>query len=164
MRACTIWQAGRATSAAPTYFPAISIHGRKYFDGGLHSNNPVLEVIDEAQTEFPESEIGLVVSIGTGQEAVRDPVGHVSNVVLSLLGRLTNTEAQHEVIMTERRYDDVREGYFRFQDHAELGMVDLAGVERMWEIERFAKEYLESETGRTTIEKCSARMAQFVHI
>ena len=34
----TIWEAARATSAAPMYFPALSVQGVDYFDGGLDSN------------------------------------------------------------------------------------------------------------------------------
>lgn len=39
---CTIWEAGRATSAAPTYFPSMNVDGFDYVDGGLGFNNPVM--------------------------------------------------------------------------------------------------------------------------
>jgi patatin-like phospholipase/acyl hydrolase len=37
-----IWEAARATSAAPTYFPRIKLGDYEYVDGGLGFNNPVL--------------------------------------------------------------------------------------------------------------------------
>lgn len=43
----TIWQAGRATSAAPLYFPSIEVNGQRYWGGGMHSNNPIIEVVKE---------------------------------------------------------------------------------------------------------------------
>ena len=38
-----IWQAARATSAAPVYFERFSYNGQDFVDGGLGWNNPVLE-------------------------------------------------------------------------------------------------------------------------
>jgi hypothetical protein len=37
---CAIWQAARATSAAPTYLPSITIDGTEFVDGGIRFNNP----------------------------------------------------------------------------------------------------------------------------
>lgn len=36
-----IWQAARATSAAPTYFKSITDDNNTFMDGGLQANNPV---------------------------------------------------------------------------------------------------------------------------
>lgn len=36
-----IWQAARATSAAPTFLPSITINGTELVDGGLLYNNPI---------------------------------------------------------------------------------------------------------------------------
>jgi patatin-like phospholipase/acyl hydrolase len=37
-----IWQAARATTAAPTYFPRMELDGCEYIDGGVGYNNPIL--------------------------------------------------------------------------------------------------------------------------
>ena len=37
-----IWEAARATSAAPTYFPRMKLDEYEYVDGGVGFNNPVL--------------------------------------------------------------------------------------------------------------------------
>jgi predicted acylesterase/phospholipase RssA len=38
---CLVWEAGRATSAAPTYFTPITVGGYELVDGGLLANNPL---------------------------------------------------------------------------------------------------------------------------
>jgi calcium-independent phospholipase A2 len=69
-----VWEAARASSAAPTYFPAFG----KFLDGGLMANNPTVdcigEVIDDLVAEGRDPSLGLVVSIGTGSPP-RRPAG-----------------------------------------------------------------------------------------
>src|SRR6266481_2346542 len=50
---CTIWEAVRATSAAPTFFKRIVIDGEQYVGGGMGCNNPVQQVLQEAELVFP---------------------------------------------------------------------------------------------------------------
>lgn len=54
-----------ATSAAPTYFPAVQIEDNWYVDGAVSTNNPALIALTEAEKLYPEDEI-KVFSIGTG--------------------------------------------------------------------------------------------------
>jgi uncharacterized protein len=66
---------GRATSAAPTYFPPAQIENRAgqsfaMIDGGVFANNPALCAIVEAIHLYHSRKL-LVVSIGTGSEPVR---------------------------------------------------------------------------------------------
>lgn len=67
---CPIWQAARATSAAPSYFKEMYIDnprpGIKYVDGGLGHNNPSEIALDEAEKVWPTSKYFCLVSIGTG--------------------------------------------------------------------------------------------------
>jgi len=72
---CCIWEACRATAAAPRFFKPISIGDHnlqeEYVDGGLGCNNPVKTLLKEAATEFgPEARISCIVSIGTGRRKV----------------------------------------------------------------------------------------------
>ncbi|XP_056648135.1 85/88 kDa calcium-independent phospholipase A2 isoform X1 [Diorhabda sublineata] len=67
-----IWEVGRATGAAPTYFRAFG----RFLDGGLISNNPTLDALSEIhehtlalKAKRRESEacpVNVVVSLGTG--------------------------------------------------------------------------------------------------
>ena len=59
-----VWEAARASSAAPFYFPAFKDH---FLDGGLLANNPTLDAMTEMhKTVGKEEKIGIVVSLGTG--------------------------------------------------------------------------------------------------
>src|SRR5262245_404063 len=62
----SLFEAARATSAAPTYFKSITIQERKLVDGGLVANNPIELAYFEARKLFPGDNIKVIVSIGTG--------------------------------------------------------------------------------------------------
>ncbi|CAL1697997.1 unnamed protein product [Somion occarium] len=62
-----IWQAARATSAAPTYFKRIKIGTQEYIDGGFGYNNSSAPLMLESKLVFGKArKIGCLVSIGTG--------------------------------------------------------------------------------------------------
>ncbi|KAF5360636.1 hypothetical protein D9756_004637 [Leucocoprinus leucothites] len=62
-----IWEAARATSAAPTYFPRIKLGDFEYVDGGLGFNNPVLLLMGEARVYYGFARrLGCLVTLGTG--------------------------------------------------------------------------------------------------
>ncbi|KAK5633834.1 hypothetical protein RRF57_009548 [Xylaria bambusicola] len=83
-----IWQAARATSAAPTFFLPIEIElglqseeeprendeGERattkmtFGDGGTTANNPSFEALVEYQSIWPWRPLGCLVSLGTGVE------------------------------------------------------------------------------------------------
>ena len=62
-----LWEAARASSAAPTYFEAFE---NVFIDGGVMSNNPTLdgmsEMVQQLMLEGNPLKIGMVVSLGTG--------------------------------------------------------------------------------------------------
>ena len=62
-----LWEAARATSAAPYFFPMFE---KKYLDGGLMANNPALdtlvEVVGEEEKANHKLNVGLLLSLGTG--------------------------------------------------------------------------------------------------
>lgn len=153
--AYTIWQAGRATAAAPMYFPAIDIDSRHYFDGGLSCNNPVLEVIDETRSEFPGAEIDALISIGTGKGLVSEAFGSAPQVIMGIIDRLTTTEAQHEKLMKNAEFETIRASYFRFQEDDGLKFIGLAGWDKLDEIERLAKAYLDDADVQRQLERAA---------
>ena len=62
-----VWEAGRASSAAPMYFKPFE---GKWLDGGVMANNPTLtalaEITDQGEKEDKPVKFGLVLSLGTG--------------------------------------------------------------------------------------------------
>jgi hypothetical protein len=79
----------RATSAAPTYFPAARVAGRRYVDGGVGANNPTLKATAIALQQWADNRRKLytdarrmavrlpakvvVISIGNGSDAPASP-------------------------------------------------------------------------------------------
>lgn len=72
-----IWEAARATTAAPFYFDTIKIGNRKFGDGGFGTNNPAEEMRTEVACMYgnnPEC-FDLLLSIGTGEIPI-DRIAH----------------------------------------------------------------------------------------
>lgn len=156
-----IWEAARATSAAPMYFPHIEAGGVSYFDGGLESNNPVIEVIEEAKQEFPDDKISTVISVGTGAYQASDASAGLAGFMNYMINMATSTEKHHRAVLEDPRFADIRkEGYFRLNGTLELGAIDLAAVERMDEIECLAEAYLSSNEGQQLIGMCAERLVE----
>ncbi|GER52967.1 Ca2+-independent phospholipase A2 [Striga asiatica] len=61
-----IWQAIRASSAAPYYLDDFSDGIYRWQDGAIVANNPTIFAIREAQLLWPDSKIDCLVSIGCG--------------------------------------------------------------------------------------------------
>lgn len=68
---CAIWEAARATSAAPTFFKPITITmpppGGTFVDGGLTHNNPGELALSEAQRIWSTIKTFCLISLGTGR-------------------------------------------------------------------------------------------------
>lgn len=105
-----IWKVGRATSAAPTFFKPIEIGGKKYSDGGVGHNNPVMIMLDEVtQGKRVNDTFHVVLSIGTGQKPTTiekvqhkfprlsefKPVKKLVNILKALTDEAVNVENNH---------------------------------------------------------------------
>ncbi|KAM0796183.1 acyl transferase/acyl hydrolase/lysophospholipase [Usnea florida] len=65
-----IWEAARATSAAPTWFKSFHHKGsqRVFVDGALYHNNPIFIAEQELNYIWPRPKADVMVSIGTGMD------------------------------------------------------------------------------------------------
>ncbi|XP_052183412.1 phospholipase A I isoform X2 [Diospyros lotus] len=61
-----IWQAIRASSAAPYYLDDFSDDVFRWQDGAIVANNPTIFAIREAQLLWPDTKIDCLVSVGCG--------------------------------------------------------------------------------------------------
>lgn len=64
-----VWQAARATSAAPTFFPTARFPEKSnsiFVDGGVYINNPALALLLQAKDLYPNEQNFLLISLGAG--------------------------------------------------------------------------------------------------
>ena len=145
---CKIWEAARATSAAPTFFKRIEI-GREqpFVDGGLGRNNPSRVVLDEANTLFRARPIGCLVSIGAGHAGVisiKKP-GFLQQVlptdaIEALNAILTDCEATHEDM--QRLFANLPNIYFRLNVEQGMQGIELSEWEKLANVEAHTAQYM----------------------
>nr|XP_027192226.1 phospholipase A I isoform X1 [Cicer arietinum] len=66
-----VWQAIRASSAAPYYLDDFSDDIHRWQDGAIVANNPTIFAVREAQLLWPDTKIDCLVSIGCGSVPTR---------------------------------------------------------------------------------------------
>lgn len=153
----------------------MEIDARKYFDGGMKSNNPILEAVEEAMLECHSTgtsgsaSFRAIVSLGTGKPEQTDPGGNYIGVAKYAVKQMTDTEAKHKDFL--RRFPDIPAYsdlqpadpgacYFRLNEEKTLRSIDLADWKRLDEIKRLAEAYVTSEGGRAVIKACAAKVAR----
>lgn len=175
---CTILQAARATSAAPTYFPEMEIDEDMYVDGGIGYNNPSEEAIREARRIWPERQIGCLVSIGTGlmepisvatrKEQFAPLVGGVVQKMMPLTAEklsvaeyCTRLATSCQVIHTHvvehasiEKKPQQRARYYRFNVTSGMAHIDLEEVNKINEISQMTDAYLRDPERKDAISDC----------
>jgi predicted patatin/cPLA2 family phospholipase len=133
--ACTMWQAGRATSAAPTYFHAkrvVENGGEELVDGGMTANNPVMLAYDEARWiwDAKESDFGFVLSLGTG--LADDESSIPIDLLKGLLTNATDSNKWHTMFAShhDRLVDDKK--YIRVNGPIAVAKLDIADAEELY--------------------------------
>lgn len=161
---CTIVEASRATSAAPTFFkPAIiNIQGvtMKYVDGGLAQNNPCSVVIEEAALVFPNRKITCIISIGTGKPSTnhiekQGVVGRLIpiEVAKAMVRIATDTENTHQEL--QRRYTPRPNLYFRFNVEQGMQEVTMDEWNKLSAVMAHASQYVRSADVRPKLEEAA---------
>ena len=159
-----IWEAARATSAAPTFFLPVKVGPITYGDGGTGWNNPALEAINEAHHIWPDRPIGCLISLGTGLEEPRQLIAkaQASNpgMVGSVLHRvapskdfklavaeycvkcLTSCEKTHEEIDSNLERNRLVGKYFRLNPDQGFSKVQLFEWEKLDDMVTLARDYM----------------------
>ncbi|QRV93310.1 patatin-like phospholipase protein [Ceratobasidium sp. AG-Ba] len=119
-----IWEAARATTAAPAYFERVIVGKDEYVDGGLQVNNPVIAAIIEGRATFGQARnIGCTLSIGTGvppdmalsnNSGVSGAPFNLWNLVETLMSLATNSQLTHLQTQELSKMKGFAGDYYRF--------------------------------------------------
>ncbi|RNA26982.1 calcium-independent phospholipase A2-gamma-like [Brachionus plicatilis] len=100
-----VWEALRASSAAPGYYEDFKLDGYVFHDGGLLANNPTPIALHEVKHLWPSAKTNCIVSIGNGRYK---PEGYLINKANSIslrqkitriVGGISCTETVHNMML-----------------------------------------------------------------
>lgn len=186
-----LWQAARATSAAPGYFEKIRIENVDYTDGGLGCNNPAKVAFTDIRQVHGMRPPKLVLSIGTGAKSpcgaapmtkmqkfkqnVKRPWTHQLDLMKAFRSSIelaTNSERTHRELAA--LIDDIRRNpltatlhYFRFNVP---GIVDMDldewlprsnGSETKARLRSATEDYLQDARVWKELVECAIRLVEY---
>ncbi|EMT71987.1 acyl transferase/acyl hydrolase/lysophospholipase [Fusarium oxysporum II5] len=178
-----LWEAARATSAAPMYFAPLEVGGYKFLDGGLQANNPMGWLWNEVLSVFgPARSTNCFLSIGTGIAAAK-AVGDVRNLkgfTESVASIATNSEITNLLFrslinafaprpMAKKYYrfnvgdglpewtedDDGNWTWKLLETRVEGGVAEMDDITAIDATEEQAKKYIELAGAQKMIEECA---------
>jgi hypothetical protein len=181
---CMIWEAGRATSAAPTFFKPIRIRtpppGRIFVDGGLLHNNPSELALQEVRRLWPSVTKCCLVSVGTGRQksikVVDAPaptglvsralgyipgartvagVGALKRIAEACVALTTSSEQVHQRVLRKSMDEGEKFKYFRFQVERGMDEIGLEEWEKMDEMGDHVSRYLHEGEGEKKRDECA---------
>jgi hypothetical protein len=169
-RTTRIWEALRATSAAPTFFEEMQFGTPKvtYLDGGVGFNNPCAEVDYAAKALWEHRSIGVIVSVGTGLQSIPSvkkiaswlPFGLGTDISLAsaLAGMATSTARVDNEL--KRMYSDSDTKYYRFDVDRGLANISLEQWMKEDEMAALTEQYMRDARQMRTAKEFGEIMAK----
>ncbi|KAF1829336.1 FabD/lysophospholipase-like protein [Decorospora gaudefroyi] len=169
-RTTRIWEALRATSAAPTFFEEMKFGTPQvtYLDGGVGFNNPCAEVDYAAKALWEGRSIGLIVSVGTGLQSIPSvkkmaswlPFGLGTDIsIASALTSMATSTARVDNEM-KRMYSNSDTKYYRFDVDRGLADVSLEQWMKEDEMASLTEQYMSDIQQMTNAKDFGERMAK----
>jgi predicted acylesterase/phospholipase RssA len=160
---CLIWEACRATSAAPTFFAPLTIRDpetdkqRSLIDGGIVYNNPVSLVHRESQDLWPNT-TPLLISIGTGLKQEIEFKGPVLSIAKSLAEIATETESTHNKFKNGSGKELANKNkYFRF-NVPKIATIGMEEYQKLKDLEKETKDYISNHASLIAV--CVEKMLE----
>lgn len=168
-----IWEAARATSAAPTFFKRIEIGEpdlkEPFIDGGVGRNNPTKCLLEEAGTVFPGVPIACLISIGCGQA---DTIGigpppsliyriiplHLLEIAKALRHIATDCEATAQDVAKQCK--DRPNIYFQFNVEQGMQRIQMNEHGRLDEVSAHTNQYLKKEVNNSRVNVAAQQLGK----
>ncbi|KDN33704.1 hypothetical protein RSAG8_13200, partial [Rhizoctonia solani AG-8 WAC10335] len=152
-----IWEAARATSAAPAFFAPIIIgdKGVQYVDGAVSGHcNPATLAREEADYLWPGRENWLLLSLGTGAPSEVSLSGNLPQKLLGFIGLSSNTIQVHEGAARtyHQTYQTGHSPYIRLSVEHSIDAVRMDDHDKMPQIAAATTTYLSKEVTRQILD------------
>lgn len=169
----TVCQAALATSAATTFFDAVSIGDRTFADGAFGANNPVDEVEGEAANVWCSENgdlkplVKCFISLGTGTPGKKAFQESMIKLLSETVVRIaTETEATEKKFIARwcKHFDEKR--YFRFNVDQGLHNIGLDEYQKKGAIQAATEAYLVTTAQKFRVRDCiqNLRLKQSVYM
>ncbi|KGO62558.1 Patatin/Phospholipase A2-like protein [Penicillium expansum] len=174
---CTVWQAGRATSATGLAFKPIQIGQNHFIDEGHGTFNPAPLILDEAVVnEWPGREVGVFISVGTGkrpagtnnrqhewwEDFFGDSFGTFAEARRRLMTKIEGCEDIHNDMLRDRlaKRNVSKDNYFRLNVEVGVGEFGMNEWNRLADISTNTRQYLARPEVKKMILEAGVRFAK----
>jgi glycine hydroxymethyltransferase len=174
---CTVWQAGRATSATGLAFKPIQIGQHVFIDEGPGTYNPAPQILDEAVVnEWPGREVGVFISVGTGkrpagtnnrqhewwEDFFGDALGTFAEARRRLITKIEGCEDIHNEMLRDRlaKRNVPKDNYFRLNVEVGVGEFGMNEWNRLADISTNTRQYLAKPEVKKMILDAGVRFAK----
>lgn len=159
-----VWEAVRASSAAPAFYQEITLGNLTLRDGGLLANNPTAIGIHECKLLWPNEDIQCIVSIGTGRyEPHPELVANkwiLKDIVTSMADKATGTESVHMTLKDLLPPST----YFRLNPYVSEDLqLDEIREEKLKQMQQDAKMYAQKNEAKLTKAVDQLKLSRLPH-
>lgn len=162
---CLLWEAAQATTAAPLFFEPITLQssGVTLVYGGMRHNNPIYEVLKDAEQLYPGATFDCVLSLGTGWSGVTalgDAHLKGFTVLQACVDLAINSHHEAENFAGDRRGEELLKArrYFRFDVDHGIDTVTLEEWTKLPTIRAHTARYLARTNEKVNLEDCAKRL------
>lgn len=174
---CTVWQAGRATSATGLAFKPIQIGQHFFIDEGAGTYNPSPQVLEEAAVnEWPGRDVGVFISVGTGkrppdtnnrqhewwEDFFGDALGTFAEARRRLISKIEGCEDIHHDMLRDHlpKRNVSKDNYYRLNVEVGVGEFGMNEWNRLADISTSTRRYLSRPDIKKMILDASVKFAK----